>query len=80
MWIFDKLDDWCVDNWRKALGFMSVKMNLIGAALLPVLTLVPQMPKEVQDLLPPALRAGLAGAWCLLNIVVRLKAQPKLNA
>lgn len=74
------LDDWCVENWRKALKWWSVRMNLIGAALLPLLTLVPQMPKEVQDLLPPAARAIVAGAWCLLNIVVRLKAQPKANA
>lgn len=78
--IFDKLDDWCVDNWRKAMKWWSVRMNLIGAALLPLLMLVPQMPAEIQALLPPAVRAIAAGLWCVINIIVRLKAQPKLDA
>lgn len=76
---FDHLDDWCVDNWRKATKWWSVRMNAAGAVLLPLLMLVPQMPKEVQELLPPAARAIVAGLWCILNIVVRLKAQKKLN-
>jgi hypothetical protein len=46
-------------------------MNAIGAMLLPLLMLVPQMPAEIQALLPPAIRAIVAGLWCLLNIVVR---------
>jgi hypothetical protein len=78
--ILDKLDDWCVDNWRKALQFWSVRLNLIGAALLPVLMLVPQMPAEMQNLLPPTARAIAAGAWCIVNIAVRLKSQKNVSA
>jgi hypothetical protein len=74
-----KLDDWCVDNWRTASKWWSVRMNAIGAMLLPLLMLVPQMPAEIQALLPPAIRAIVAGLWCLLNIVVRLKSQKKVG-
>jgi hypothetical protein len=81
MWgFFDRLDDLCVENWRTATKWWSVRMNAIGAVLLPLLMLVPQMPAEIQNLLPPSARAIVAGAWCLLNIVVRLKAQKKLDA
>ena len=80
MWGFiAHLDDWCVDNWRKAMKMWSVRMNAVGAVLLPLLTLVPQMPAEVQVLLPPAARAIVAALWCVLNIAVRLTAQPKLK-
>lgn len=76
---FDRLDDWCVENWRKAASFWSVRMNAIGVVLYPLLILVPQMPVEIQNLLPVKVRAIVAGTWCIINIVVRLKAQPKLN-
>jgi hypothetical protein len=76
----DKLDDWCVGNWRTATHWWSVRMNAVGAVLLPLLMLVPQMPAELQALLPPGVRAAVAGIWCLLNIVVRLKAQKPPSA
>jgi hypothetical protein len=70
-WLKNRL----VDDWRQASHWWSVRMNAIGALLLPVVTLVPSMPVEVQALLPPAARAVLVALWCVASIAVRLIAQ-----
>lgn len=64
-----------VADWRNASRWWSVRMNAIGALLLPLLTLVPSMPPEIQAIFPPSVRAGLAAAWCIATIAVRLMAQ-----
>lgn len=77
MWIVDKLDDWAIENWRRALHFLSVKWALLGTVVLPVMQLAPVFPKEIQELLPLWLRAPIAGVWCLLFIVFRLRKPAK---
>lgn len=64
-----------VDDWRQASAWWSVRINAVGALLLPLLTMVPSMPPEVQAMLPPTLRAALVGLWCLAAIAARLIAQ-----
>jgi hypothetical protein len=64
-----------VDDWRQAGRWWSVRLNALGALLLPLLTMVPSMPAEVQEALPPALRAVLVALWCLAAIAVRVWAQ-----
>jgi len=68
-----KLDDWLIENWRRALHFLSVKWALLGTVVLPIMQLAPVFPKEVQELLPVWVRAPVAGIWCILFIVFRLK-------
>lgn len=73
-----KLDEWCVDNWRKAAKFWSVRWAAIGAVLLPLMQMVPVFPNEIQALLPLWLRAPIAGIWCIVFIAFRMTAQKKL--
>lgn len=68
-----KLDDWLIDNWRRAWNFLSVKWAALGAIVLPIMQLAPVFPKEVQELLPVWVRAPVAALWCILFIVFRLK-------
>jgi hypothetical protein len=68
-----------VDDARQALSWWSVRANALGILLMPLIVMVPTMPAEVQGLFPLKLRAGLAGAYSLLAIVLRLAAQKKPN-
>lgn len=72
-----KLDDWCVDRWRDGLRWWSVRWAAVGAVLLPLMQMVPVFPHEIQELLPLWVRAPVAGAWCLVFIVLRMKAQKR---
>ena len=73
--MMDLLKARLVDDWREASRWWSVRLNALGAILLPLLTMVPSMPAEVQALLPPALRALLVALWCVASIAARLWAQ-----
>lgn len=64
-----------VDDWRQATEWWSVRWNALGAVVLPLLTMVPSLPAEVQALLPPAVRAIAAALWCVAAIGFRLWAQ-----
>lgn len=75
-----KIDDWCIDRWREAWAFLSVKWAALGALILPLMQMVPVFPVEIQNLLPVYVRAPIAGLWCVVFIVLRLKAQKKLDA
>lgn len=79
MFDITKLDDWCVDKWREAHRWASVRWAAIGAVVLPLMQMVPHFPAEIQALLPVWLRAPVAGAWCLIFIVLRMRAQKGLN-
>lgn len=75
--LFERLRARLVDDWREASRWWSVRINAAGAVLLPLLTMVPSMPAEIQALLPPTLRAVLVAAWCITAIGARLFVQKK---
>lgn len=72
-----KLDDWLIENWRRAWTFLSVKWAALGAIVLPIMQLVPSLPKEVQDILPVWVRAPVAFIWCVVFVLLRLKKPAK---
>jgi hypothetical protein len=74
-WLKERL----VDDWRQATKWWSVRINALGAILLPLLMMVPSLPAEVQALFPPQLRAVLAALWCVAAIAARLIAQRKAD-
>lgn len=73
------LESRLVNDWRQASRWWSVRINALGAILLPLLTLVPSMPGEIQALFPAPVRAILAAAWCVAAIIARMTAQKKHN-
>lgn len=77
--LLERLRARLIDDWREASRFWSVRMNAAGALLLPLLTMVPSMPAEIQAMLPPTLRAILVGLWCVASIGARLFAQKPKN-
>ncbi len=74
------LRDRLICDWRQASKWWSVRMNAIGALLLPALTMVPSMPPEVQAMLPLKVRALLIGLWCIASLGARVIAQKKPSA
>lgn len=74
-----KLTDHLVDDWREATRWWSVRWAALGAILLPLLTMVPSMPDEIQGILPPSVRAAAAVLWCVASIAFRLMAQKKAD-
>ena len=64
-----------VDDWRDAKKWWSVRMNAIGIILYPFLIAVPQLPDEVQELLPLKVRLVIAGAYSLLALLARIYMQ-----
>jgi hypothetical protein len=70
--IWNMLCDRLVDDWHRALRLWSVRVNALGAIVLPLLTMVPALPVEIQALFPPAVRALLAALWCVAAIGARL--------
>jgi hypothetical protein len=73
--MLDRLKARLVDDWREASRWWSVRLNMLGAIVLPLVTLVPSMPAEVQAMFPPAMRATIAGLWCIASIAARLFVQ-----
>jgi hypothetical protein len=73
------LRDRLVADWRTITKFWSVRWNALGAIVLPLMQAVPSMPPEVQALFPVAVRAIIAGLWCVIAIYFRVYVQPKLS-
>lgn len=70
-----RLDDMLVEGWRQALKWWSVQWQLVSGLIMGVVLMVPSMPTEIQELLPPKLRALLVAGWIALGIWARLKKQ-----
>lgn len=66
-----------VADWRDASGWWSVRWAALGTILLPVMTVVPSLPAEVQAMLPPSVRVIVTGLWSLVYIALRVTAQKK---
>jgi sugar phosphate permease len=64
-----------IDDWHRALKLWSIRINAAGAIILPLLTMVPALPAEIQALFPPAVRAIIAALWCVAAIAARLVKQ-----
>lgn len=73
--MLDGLKDRLIDDWSRALKLWSVRINALGAIILPLLTMVPALPAEFQALFPPAVRAIIAALWCAAAIAARLVKQ-----
>jgi hypothetical protein len=79
MSVLQTLRDRLVCDWRVILQFWSVRWAAFGTFLLPIMTIVPSLPHEVQELLPPTVRVIVTGAWSLIYIALRVWPQKKLN-
>jgi uncharacterized membrane-anchored protein len=73
------LRDRLVADWQTIIRFWSVQWAALGTILLPIMTVVPSLPAEVQALLPPTVRVIVTGAWSLIYIALRVWPQKKLN-
>jgi hypothetical protein len=69
-----------VSDWCEATRWWSVRWNALGAILLPLMTMTPDMPSAIRDMFPSPVRATVAGLWCLTAIGFRLWSQKKPNA
>ena len=67
-------------DWRTITKWWSVRWAALGTFVLPIMTIVPSLPNEVQALLPPTVRVLVTGLWCLLYIAFRVTAQKKPGA
>jgi hypothetical protein len=74
-----RLDDWCIDNWRKALRFWSTWMITIGGFIGSFMTLIPALPPEVQQAIPVKYRVIVVALWSGASLLTRFIKQPKLN-
>lgn len=66
-----------IDNWRDAWKFWSIRLHVIATTVAGFLLLTPQMPEEVQNLLPDWLKPIAIAVWLVLGIYVRLAKQGK---
>jgi uncharacterized membrane-anchored protein len=71
--------DRLVADWGTITKFWSVRWAALGTFLLPIMTVVPSLPNEVQALLPPTVRVIVTGLWSLIYIALRVWPQKKLN-
>jgi hypothetical protein len=65
-----------VDGWQRAWRWYSVQMHALGTIVLGMLLLTPQMPTEIQAIVPMKLRAVLIGLWALGGLYARVHKQP----
>jgi hypothetical protein len=79
MSFLSNLHDRLVCDWRTILKFWSVRWAALGTFLLPIMTIVPSLPEEVQAMLPPAVRVIVTGLWSLIYIALRVWPQKKLD-
>jgi hypothetical protein len=66
-----------VADYATIVGWWSVRWAALGVVLLPIMTVVPSLPLEVQALLPPSVRVIVTGLWSLLYIALRAWPQRK---
>jgi hypothetical protein len=79
MSLLQALRDRLVCDLRTIVRLWSVQWAALGTFLLPIMTIVPSLPNEVQALFPPKVRIILTGAWSLIYIALRVWPQKKLN-
>jgi hypothetical protein len=77
--MFDRLDNWCVDNWRKMWRFWSTWMITIGGLIGSIMSLIPALPNEVQQAIPVKYRVIVVAVWSVASLITRFIKQPKLN-
>lgn len=61
-----------VDDWRDAWKWGSMRLHAFGTLVAGFLLMVPTMPMELQELVPPTYRAIGIGLWFLAGGYVRL--------
>jgi hypothetical protein len=64
-----------VEGWRAAWRWWSMQLHVVGTLLASALLLVPTMPQEVQDLIPPGWRAVAIGLWFAAGVLARITEQ-----
>ena len=64
-----------IDNWRDAWKFWSLRLHVVATFAAGFLLMTPQMPEEIQNLLPDWLKPIAIAAWLLIGIYVRLVKQ-----
>ena len=77
MW--GKLEGRLIADYRTICKLWSVRWAALGTFLLPIMTVVPSLPAEVQALLPPTVRVIVTGVWSMVYIALRVWPQKKLN-
>jgi hypothetical protein len=81
MWgIFDKLDAWFIDGWRRWWKMLSLWYTGITAALAVVVQLGPILPPQLKEAIPQPWGTIITIAWFLVWVVMRLKAQKLAGA
>lgn len=76
-----------IDDWKTAHRFWSVRLGVLGAAVMAVVTIWPDgiillwnmMPEQVQVLLPERLVSVVGVVLYILTVASRLVHQPKLH-
>lgn len=69
--------DRLIVDFKTLIRFWSVQWAAIGTFLLPIMTIVPSMPWEIQQLLPPRVRVVVTSLWCVMFIILRWTQQRK---
>lgn len=64
-----------VEGWRSAWRWWSMRLHVIGTLIAGAILLVPQMPAEVQALIPIEWRAAAIALWFILGVVARVMQQ-----
>lgn len=73
--MLNKFDDWFCANWRSFLTWWSIWLHTIGTSLAGLFLLVPQMPAELQEMVPVKVRIVAIAVWYVGGIWARLKQQ-----
>lgn len=69
-----------VCDWHQASKWWSVRWNALGAVILPLMAMSPDMPDAIRDMFPSPVRATIAGLWCIVSIGFRVWSQKKPDA
>lgn len=69
-----------VDDWRRLLHWWSVQWALVGAVVLPLVAMAPQVfPTDLLPLFPPSVRGIVPAVWCLIFVILRAWQQKHPN-
>ena len=64
-----------VPDWKQSWRWASMRLHLIATLVMGFFLMTPQMPQEVQDLLPYWARPIAVAAWFFIGAYVRLVQQ-----
>lgn len=64
-----------IDDWKSGWRLWSIRLHVIATAIGGFFLMTPQMPEEIQNLLPMWARPVAIAVWLLLGIYVRLAKQ-----